>query len=163
MEFIRLTHENLDAEHICCAISNNKDVQVSSKKEWLAERLDEGLVFLKGNVRSKCFIEYIPAENAWAPIAADGYMYIDCLFGSRDNSRDTDIPPNCLPNVFGTAAKRGKRGFAFCLRKRNTVFCPTRNIFFIKASNLPMRQLRISNFGICRLTNRQKFRNSVLA
>ena len=51
MEFIRLTHENLDAEHICCAISNNKDVQVSSKKEWLAERLDEGLVFLKGNVR----------------------------------------------------------------------------------------------------------------
>ncbi len=63
MEFIRLTHENLDAEHICCAISNNKDVQVSSKKEWLAERLDEGLVFLKGNVRGKCFIEYIPLKT----------------------------------------------------------------------------------------------------
>lgn len=30
MEFIRVTKENLEKEHICCAISNNKDVQVSS-------------------------------------------------------------------------------------------------------------------------------------
>ena len=32
MEYIRVTKENLEQEHICCAISNNKDVQVSSKK-----------------------------------------------------------------------------------------------------------------------------------
>ena len=25
MEYIRLTKENLEKEHICCAISNNKD------------------------------------------------------------------------------------------------------------------------------------------
>ena len=57
-----------------CAISNNNDVQVSSKKAWLADRFDEGLVFLKSVERGKCFIEYIPAENAWVPIEADGYM-----------------------------------------------------------------------------------------
>ena len=39
------------------------------------------LVFLKSIERGKCFIEYIPAENAWNPINADGYMYIDCLVG----------------------------------------------------------------------------------
>ena len=72
MELVTLTHENLDREHICCAISNNKDIQVMSKKNWLKDRLDEGLVFLKGNVRGKCFIEYIPAEYAWAPIKAEG-------------------------------------------------------------------------------------------
>lgn len=33
MELIRLTHENLEKEHICCAISNNKDMQVMSKKQ----------------------------------------------------------------------------------------------------------------------------------
>lgn len=82
MEFIRLTRENLEREHICCAIANNKDCQVASKKEWLKARFDEGLVFLKGNVRGKCFIEYVPAENAWAPIEADGYLYIDCLWVS---------------------------------------------------------------------------------
>ena len=82
MELIKLTHENLDQEHICCAISSSKDVQVMSKKAWLKERLDEGLVFLKGNVRGKCFIEYIPAEYAWAPVEAEGYLYIDCLWVS---------------------------------------------------------------------------------
>ena len=82
MELVKLTHENIDKEHICCAISNNKDIQVMSKKNWLKDRLDEGLVFLKGNVRGKCFIEYIPAEYAWAPIEAEGCMYIDCLWVS---------------------------------------------------------------------------------
>ena len=82
MEYIRVTKENLEKEHICCAISNNKDVQVASKKAWLAQRLDEGLVFLKSVERGKCFIEYLPAEMAWNPIEAPGYMYIDCLWVS---------------------------------------------------------------------------------
>ena len=81
MELVKLTHENIEKEHICCAISS-KDMQAISKKDWLKGRLDEGLVFLKGNVRGKCFIEYIPAEYAWAPIQAEGYMYIDCLWVS---------------------------------------------------------------------------------
>ena len=34
MEYIQVTRENIEKEHICCAISNNKDVQVSSKKAW---------------------------------------------------------------------------------------------------------------------------------
>ena len=80
MEYIRVTKENIENEHICCAISSNKDIQVISKKNWLKERFDDGLVFLKSIERGKCFIEYIPAENAWNPINADGYMYIDCLW-----------------------------------------------------------------------------------
>lgn len=82
MEFIQVTKENIETEHICCAISNNKDCQVSSKKEWLRGRFEEGLVFLKADIRGKCFIQYVPAENAWAPVTADGYMYIDCLWVS---------------------------------------------------------------------------------
>ena len=42
MELVKLTHENLEREHICCAISGNKDIQVMSKKNWLKDRLDEG-------------------------------------------------------------------------------------------------------------------------
>lgn len=74
MEYIRVTKDNLESEHICCAISNNRDIQVASKKAWLAQRFDDGLVFLKSVERGKCFIEYIPAENAWNPIVADGYI-----------------------------------------------------------------------------------------
>ena len=37
MDFVKLTHENIEKEHICCAIANNKDIQVMSKKNWLKE------------------------------------------------------------------------------------------------------------------------------
>ena len=30
MDYIRVTKDNLEKEHLCCAISNNKDVQMSS-------------------------------------------------------------------------------------------------------------------------------------
>jgi len=99
MEYIRVTKDNLEAEHICCAISNNKDVQVASKKAWLRDRLDEGLVFLKSAERGKCFIEYIPAENAWNPIEADGYVYIDCLWVSgsfKGHGYSSDLLGACI-------------------------------------------------------------------
>ena len=79
MGFIRITAENIDAEHICCAMSNK---QSDRKKDWLRERFAEGLVFYRSEERGKCFIEYIPAENAWYPLDADGYLHIDCLWVS---------------------------------------------------------------------------------
>ena len=99
MEYIRVTNENLEKEHICCAIANNNDIQVSSKKAWLTERFEEGLVFLKSAERGKCFIEYIPAENAWVPIKADEYMYIDCLWVSgsfKGHGYSTDLLNACI-------------------------------------------------------------------
>lgn len=99
MEYIRVTKDNLESEHICCAISNNNDVQVASKKAWLAERFEDGLVFLKSVERGKCFIEYIPAENAWNPINATGYMYIDCLWVSgsfKGHGYSTDLLDECI-------------------------------------------------------------------
>ncbi|MBR0235108.1 MAG: YoaP domain-containing protein [Clostridia bacterium] len=109
MEYIRVTKENLAKEHICCAISNNDDVQVSSKKAWLADRFDDGLVFLKSIERGKCFIEYIPAENAWNPIDADGYMYIDCLWVSgslKGHGYSTDLLCECIRD----SKEKGKIG-----------------------------------------------------
>ena len=109
MEYIRLTKENLEREHICCAISNNKDIQVSSKKAWLADRLEEGLVFFKADARGKCFIEYIPAEYAWAPINADGYLYIDCLWVSgqfKGHGHSDDLLDACIRD----GKEQGKKG-----------------------------------------------------
>ena len=109
MEYIRVTKDNLEKEHICCAISNNNDVQVASKKAWLADRFDEGLVFLKSVERGKCFIEYIPAENAWNPIDADGYTYIDCLGVSgsfKGHGYSNDLLGECIRD----SKEKGKAG-----------------------------------------------------
>ena len=109
MEYIRLTKENLESEHICCAISGNKDPQVLSKKVWLCDRLDEGLVFLKSEQRGKCFIEYIPSELAWVPVEAHGYMHINCFWVSgslKGNGYSNDLLSACVNN----ARALGKRG-----------------------------------------------------
>lgn len=121
MEFIRVTGENIEKEHICCAISNNNDVQVSSKKAWLKERFDDGLVFLKSSERGKCFIEYIPAENAWNPIAADGYMYIDCLWvaGSlKGHGYGADLLNACIKD----SKSKGKTGLCILSSKKKKPF-----------------------------------------
>lgn len=83
MEIITVNEENIDKEHICCAISDKKgENRVSSKKAWLKKRMKDGLVFKKLDARGKVFIEYIPAENAFAPIEAANYMNINCLWVS---------------------------------------------------------------------------------
>ena len=118
MEYIRVTKDNLEKEHICCAISNNKDIQVSSKKAWLADRFDDGLVFLKSTERGKCFIEYIPAENAWNPIDADGYMFIDCLWVSgsfKGHGYSNDLLGACVAD----SREKGKKGLCtLCAEKK---------------------------------------------
>lgn len=83
MNIITLTPENLSAEHICCAMSSKTtEVAVQAKKDWLGCRMAEGLKFKKLDARGKVFIEYLPAENAWVPINAKGYMFINCFWVS---------------------------------------------------------------------------------
>lgn len=109
MEYIQLTVDNIEKEHICCAISNNKDPQVISKKNWLRERIEEGLVFLKADIRGKCFIEYIPAEKAWVPIVADNYMHINCFWVSgscKGHGYANDLLKRCIDD----AKAKGKSG-----------------------------------------------------
>ena len=113
MEFIKVTEENLEREHICCAISNNKDCQVMAKKNWMKEQLKDGLVFLKGNVRGKCFIEYMPAENAWMPIEAEGYMYINCFWISGQ-FKGKGYANQLLEECIRDSKEKGKKGL--CIR-----------------------------------------------
>ena len=56
MEYIRITRDNIDAEHVCCAMSGK---QALAKKEWLKRRFDEGLIFYRS----------VDAENASSNIS----------------------------------------------------------------------------------------------
>ncbi len=69
MNYIRITKENIDKEHICCAMSGKQSL---AKKEWMKQRFDEGLVFYRSEERGKCFIEYIPAPVTTYALFFDG-------------------------------------------------------------------------------------------
>ena len=80
-EYINLTLENIDDEHICCAIGDKKHQSgVDRKKEWIKSKFKDGHVFRKLNARGKIFIEYEPLETAWVPIIGKNYEYIYCLW-----------------------------------------------------------------------------------
>ena len=83
MTYLQITKENINREHICCALGAKQYEQaVQEKKQWLSERMDEGLKFYRLDERAKVFIEYLPMEKAWVPISAPNYMYINCLWVS---------------------------------------------------------------------------------
>ncbi len=121
MEVINVTGENIEKEHICCAIANNKDCQVQSKKAWLTQRFADGLVFKKCDVRGKCFIEYVPAENAWAPIDAPGYMYIDCLWVSGQH-KGHGYSNLLLNECIKDSKEKGKHGLVILSAKKKMAF-----------------------------------------
>ncbi len=80
-DFINLTTENLENEHLCCIIRSKKSHPgIEAKRQWLYNRLKEGHVFRKLNAKATVFIEYAPLEKAWVPIAADNYYYLYCLW-----------------------------------------------------------------------------------
>ena len=80
-EYINLDLENIDKEHICCAIGDPKhQTGVNKKKEWIKGKLKDGHVFRKLNARGKVFIEYEKLETAWVPVIGKNYMYIYCLW-----------------------------------------------------------------------------------
>jgi ribosomal protein S18 acetylase RimI-like enzyme len=82
-EFINLTPDNINAEHLCCAIADKKhQIGVEEKRAWISQRIPEGHVFRKLNAKGKVFIEYAPLEKAWAPVVGENYFYIYCLWVS---------------------------------------------------------------------------------
>lgn len=82
MKIITIDKNNIDQEHICCAIGNDKEnkKRAQSKKDWLKERFNDGLVFKRLDDRGKIFIECMPIEKAWKPINGKNYMVINCLW-----------------------------------------------------------------------------------
>ena len=127
MDYIRVTKENIDREHICCAMSGKQSL---AKKEWLKQRFEEGLVFYRSAERGKCFIEYIPAENAWVPIDAAGWLYINCLWvsGSLKGHGYSSEPGRMPSGCQGAGQKRRLhpvcRGAQTGLSRRLQVFDP---------------------------------------
>lgn len=114
--------DNIEEEHICCALSKKKgDNCAGLKKAWLKERFQEGLVFLKLDVRGKVFIEYLPAEVAFVPIVAPEYMYINCFWVSGKYARH-GYGSRLLEACIEDAKEKGKKGLVVLSSKKKMPF-----------------------------------------
>jgi GNAT superfamily N-acetyltransferase len=110
MTFITLTPDLLAASHICCAISDTKCAGgYADKKRWLAEQYAHGHRFRRLDERGKVFIEYGPAETAWLPVVAPGWLAMGCFWVSG-RYKEQGNGKALLHHVLDVARAEGRAG-----------------------------------------------------
>lgn len=128
-EYVNMTLENIEKEHICCAIGDKKHaVGVERKKEWIKSKLNEGHVFRKLNARGKIFIEYEPIETAWAPVAGEGYEYIYCLWVAG-SFKGQGIAGELLEYAINDSKAKGMNGICTLTSKKKKPFIGEKKFF----------------------------------
>ena len=128
-EYINLTLENIDNEHICCAIGDKKhQIGVTSKKEWIKSKLKDGHIFRKLNARGKVFIEYEPIETAWVPINGKNYEYIYCLWVAG-SFKGKGIANELLEYAINDSKEKGMSGICTLTSKKKKPFISEKEFF----------------------------------
>lgn len=128
-EYINLTLENIENEHICCAIGDKKHQQgVECKKAWIKEKIKDGHVFRKLDVRGKTFIEYEPIETAWAPIIGQNYEYIYCLWVAG-SYKGQGIGKELLEYAIKDAKEKEMSGLCTLVSKKKKPFLGDKKFF----------------------------------
>ncbi len=117
-DFVNLTPENLETEHLCCIIrTKTKHPGVEAKREWLSARLREGHVFRKLDVKGTVFVEYAPLEKAWVPVVGENYLYLYCLWVLGEH-RGKGYAKALLEYAIRDAKAKGKSGICMLGAKK---------------------------------------------
>lgn len=128
-DYINLTLENIDNEHLCCAIGDPKHQNgVDCKKEWIKNKLKDGHVFRKLNARGKTFIEYEPVETAWVPINGKNYTYIYCLWVAG-SYKGKGIGKELLEYAINDSREKGMSGICTLTSKKKKPFIGEKKFF----------------------------------
>lgn len=128
-DYITITLDNVEDEHLCCAISDKKhQAGVLAKKEWLKSRISEGHVFYKRNVSGKVFVEYAPVETAWAPVIGKNYLYIYCLWVAG-SYKGAGYGRELLNHVVEDAKKQQLAGVCLITSKKKKPYLADKKFF----------------------------------
>jgi ribosomal protein S18 acetylase RimI-like enzyme len=121
-QFKNITFDNIESEHLCCAISDKKhQCGVETKKAWLKDRMAEGHVFRKLDAKGKVFIEYAPLETAWVPVNGENFLYIYCLWVSG-SFKGKGYAKELLEYCIADAKEKGKSGICVLSSKKKKPF-----------------------------------------
>ena len=128
-KYINLDLNNIDEEHICCAIGDPKHQDgVNKKKEWIKKKLNDGHVFRKLDARGKTFIEYEPIETAWVPISGKKYEYIYCLWVAG-SFKGKGIARELLEYAISDAKEKKMNGICTLVSKKKKPFLGEKSFF----------------------------------
>jgi predicted GNAT family acetyltransferase len=114
MNFVTITPENADKESFYC-LKNPKHKGFIAKKKWLKDRIVEGytIKILKDDSnKSLGLIEFVPAEFAWRPIKAKGFMFIQCILIISKSDTKKGYAGMMIQHCIDEAKRMGMKGVA---------------------------------------------------
>jgi len=149
-EIIEVTEDNLfDHPGAICFI-NPKHELYDRKIHWLKEQFKVGLkiklLYLEDVKKPVGFIEYIPGENCWRAVNAEGYMFIHCLWTNGKKYQHQG-----LGSMLIHEAEKDTRGNAgVCAVTSDKGFMSSKNIFlkngYSALSDSGKEQLMVKQF-----------------
>lgn len=120
MKMMEVALENL-LESPCCGIKNTEHEGHIRKTNWLKTFLKKDLkakvLFTEDN-RQFGYIEYLPGQYAWRGVAADGYMFIHCIWTFYKKYKRKGYGKLLVQAALYDAKKAKMKGVAVIARKK---------------------------------------------
>ena len=121
---VDVNEHNIDEQELFCKKTKKKQSGYQNKLIWMKERFKEGLKYKvlyvkEGNKEtSRGMIEYIPGENNWRGIKADGWMVIHCIWvvgkakkqGSGDKLLQLALEDAKKQGMYGVVGMSAEKG-----------------------------------------------------
>ncbi|MDX1740311.1 MAG: GNAT family N-acetyltransferase [Rhodothermales bacterium] len=114
MTIFDVTPENAAQQGFFC-IRNQSNPGVERKRSWYEERYREGLrvkILRDDDGQQVAFVEYVPAEFAWRPVRAPGFIFIHCLSGYRKEHRGRGYASALIRHCENDARSQARAGVA---------------------------------------------------
>lgn len=119
IQLINVTPDNL-SEHGMYCNKNTKSEGYKQKVEWYSETYKQGVrmnIAVKKDGEKIGFIEWIPAEYAWRPVDAPGYMFIHCMYIYSNNDKKHGNGSQMVKKCEEAAKILGMKGVAVMTSK----------------------------------------------
>jgi len=139
-------------------ICGYKDIRregYTEKIAWMKQRFAEGMkikMLVSERDGAQGMIEYIPGAQAWRPVAADGHLFIHCIFvGFRKAYKGKGYGSRLLDECLKDAREAGFSGVSVVTRKGS--FMAGRELFIQNGFETADTAAPDFELLVCRLTN----------
>ena len=119
IQIIDVTPDNLKVHGMFCN-KNTKSEGYKQKAEWYSKTYEQGLrmKIAPNEMGVKIgFIEYVPAEFAWRPVDAPGYMFIHCIYIYSNKDKNLGYGSQMVKKCEEDAKKLNMKGVAVMTSK----------------------------------------------
>jgi ribosomal protein S18 acetylase RimI-like enzyme len=129
LQIVEVTPKNVTKETLFC-VRDISNPGFESKRKWFAKRYKEGLrmkILKNADDKMIGFIEYVPAEHAWRPIDADGFIFIHCIVVYSKSDRNKAHGSMLINEVEKEAKAMKKHGL--CVMTSKGTWIANKSIF----------------------------------